>query len=96
MVSNNSFRFLGDVEEAYENSKKIAENPHVDILKVCRLSSINHGSFENGEIWNAIILYWEIIELATSSGKKTFQWNPEWNFENVSFPLSLLTVLQSF
>ena len=50
MVSNNSFRFLGDVEEAYENSKKIAENPHVDILKVCRLSSINHGSFENGEI----------------------------------------------
>lgn len=89
MVSNNSFRFLGDVEEAYENSKKIAENPHVDILKVCRLSSINHGSF-------AIILYWEIIELATSSGKKTFQWNPEWNFENVSFPLSLLTVLQSF
>ena len=37
-VSNSSFRFLGDVEEAYENSKKFAENSHVDILKVCRLS----------------------------------------------------------
>lgn len=39
-MSNSSFCFLGDVEEAYENSKKFAENPHVDILKVCRLSSI--------------------------------------------------------
>lgn len=57
-MSNSSFCFLGDVEEAYENSKKFAENPHVDILKVCTLSSIfitfsdhtDHGSFENREI----------------------------------------------
>ena len=35
MVLNSCFGFLGDVEEAYENSKKIAENPHLDILKVC-------------------------------------------------------------
>lgn len=40
MVSNKSFPFSGDVEEAYEISKKFAENPRVDILMVCRLSSI--------------------------------------------------------
>lgn len=41
VASNSSFRFLGDVEEAYEITKQNAENPHVDILKVCRLSSIS-------------------------------------------------------
>ena len=40
IVSSGSFLFLGDVEEAYEVTKKIAENPHVEILKVWRLSSV--------------------------------------------------------
>ena len=35
MVLSSCFRVLGDVEEAYENSKKFAENPHLDVLKVC-------------------------------------------------------------
>ena len=39
-MSNSSFCFLGDVEEAYENTKQLDENPHVDILKVCKVSAI--------------------------------------------------------
>ena len=27
------------MEEAYENTKKLDENPHVDILKVCKVSA---------------------------------------------------------